>query len=221
MAARSAPPACCAKTGHSGEQLEGIISDARWGVNRWEGPQLWRLAQPAPVCTIRGVKSRLSPDAVISPIQPEDFPRVVEVWEASVRATHDFVTEDDLQFFKPLVRDGLPAVAQLACVRDERGEVVGFVGVSGAKVEMLFVAPTHVGQGIGRQLLTYAITAFGAQTLDVNEQNPQAVGFYLRMGFEVAGRSELDDFGKPYPLLHMRLGGSTSALHVSEPPVQD
>lgn len=159
---------------------------------------------------MRAMKSRLSPDAVISSVQPEDFPRVVEVWEASVRATHDFVTEDDILFFRPLVRAGLPNVAHLACVRDERGDVAGFIGVNDAKVDMLFVAPTAMGQGIGRQLLTHAIAAFGAETLDVNEQNPQAVGFYLRMGFEVVGRSELDDFGKPYPLLHMRLGGSAA-----------
>ncbi len=167
------------------------------------------------------MKSRLSPDAVISSVQPEDFPRVVEVWEASVRATHDFVTEDDIQFFRPLVRAGLPDVAQLACMRGERGDVVGFVGVNGANVDMLFVDPSYMGQGIGRQLLTHAITAFGAQRLDVNEQNPQAVGFYLRMGFEVVGRSELDGFGKPYPLLHMRLDGSARARHVAEPPVHD
>ena len=138
-----------------------------------------------------------------------------------MRATHNFVTEEDIQFFRPLVRDGLSHVAQLACVRDEGGEVVGFVGVTGVKVEMLFVAPICMGQGIGRRLLTHAITAFGARTLDVNEQNPQAVGFYLRMGFEVVGRSDLDDFGKPYPLLHMRLGASTNARHVAEPPAHD
>ncbi|TMD66902.1 MAG: GNAT family N-acetyltransferase [Chloroflexi bacterium] len=45
----------------------------------------------------------------------------------------------------------------------------------------------------------------GATTVDVNEQNDQALGFYLRMGFVVVGRSELDSNGKPYPLLHMRL----------------
>jgi putative acetyltransferase len=167
------------------------------------------------------VEINMSRNAVISPVHSEDFPRVVDVWEASVRATHEFVTEDDIQFFKPLVRDGLPHAAQLACVRDHGDEVVGFVAVTGAKVEMLFVAPVCIGQGIGRRLLTHAITSFGAQTLDVNEQNPQAVGFYRRMGFEVVGRSELDDFGKPHPLLHMCLGGSTSALHLSEPTVQD
>ncbi len=39
----------------------------------------------------------------------------------------------------------------------------------------------------------------------MNEQNEQAVGFYLKMGSEVEGRSEHDGFGKPYPLLHLRL----------------
>ena len=44
-----------------------------------------------------------------------------------------------------------------------------------------------------------------AEQLDVNEQNPQAVGFYFKQGFEVIGRSEVDGMGQPYPLLHMRL----------------
>lgn len=31
------------------------------------------------------------------------------------------------------------------------------------------------------------------------------MGFYLRMGFAVAGRSETDDVGRPFPILHLRL----------------
>jgi hypothetical protein len=50
----------------------------------------------------------------------------------------------------------------------------------------------------------------GATTVDVNEQNPQAVGFYLHIGCEVVGRSELDGMGKPYPLLHLRLPAPSS-----------
>lgn len=141
----------------------------------------------------------------ISPVQAEDFPRIVEVWEASVRATHDFVTEADIEFFRPLVRDGLPQVSQLACVRDENGLPAGFIGVENGKIEMLFIHPSARGMGAGKQLLTYAVNELGATTLDVNEQNPQAVGFYLHMGFQVVGRSEVDGTGKPYPLLHMRI----------------
>ncbi|HET8909101.1 MAG TPA: GNAT family N-acetyltransferase [Ktedonobacterales bacterium] len=73
------------------------------------------------------------------------------------------------------------------------------------KVEMLFVHPAWRGQGIGRRLLSYVVTTLGASELDVNEQNPQAIGFYLRMGFEVVGRSAVDSIGKPYPLLHMQV----------------
>ena len=40
----------------------------------------------------------------------------------------------------------------------------------------------------------------------MNEQNPQAAGFYEHMGFVVEGRSPVDDAGRPFPLLHMRLG---------------
>ena len=143
----------------------------------------------------------------VSAVYVDDFPRVVEVWEASVRATHHFVSEVDIEFFRPLVRDELPTVA-LACVRDSDGIVAGFIAVANGKIEMLFVHPDWRGRGIGRRLIRYAVVTLGATTLDVNEQNDQALGFYLRMGFEVEGRSELDGLGKPYPLLHMRLAAS-------------
>ena len=141
----------------------------------------------------------------ISPVHPEDFPRIVDVWEASVRETHHFLTEADIELFKPLVEQELPGVAGLACVRDGAGQVVGFVGVEKDKVEMLFIHPEWRGQGIGRHLLEHAVRTLVATRVDVNEQNEQAVGFYQRMRFGVEGRSESDSLGKPFPLLHMRL----------------
>jgi putative acetyltransferase len=82
--------------------------------------------------------------------------------------------------------------------------VAGFVGVAYGKIEMLFIDPLWRGQGIGRSLLLYAVNTLKATDLDCNEQNEQALGFYLHLGFEVVGRSETDGMGKPYPLLHMR-----------------
>lgn len=143
--------------------------------------------------------------AGVFPVNAADFPRVVDVWEASVRAIHHFVSEADIQLFKLLVRDALPLMAHLACVRDDHKHVAGFVGVHNGKVEMLFIHPLVRGQGAGRRLLDYAITAVGATALDVNEQNAQAVGFYLHTGFKIIGRSERDGLGKPYPLLHLHL----------------
>ena len=141
----------------------------------------------------------------VSKVRAEEFPQVVEVWEASVRATHDFLSEADIEFLKPLIPNALSGVAELAGVRGGDGQVVGFVGVEDDKVEMLFIHPAWRGQGVGGRLLRYAVEVLGARLVDVNEQNAQAVGFYLRMGFEAEGRSELDGTGRPFPLLHMRL----------------
>jgi putative acetyltransferase len=140
----------------------------------------------------------------ISPVHSDDYPRVVEVWEASVRATHHFVAESDIEIFRPMVRGVLPHI-ELACIRDNEGAVAGFTAVAHGKVEMLFIHPDWRGQGVGRRLLNHAVEAMGATGLDCNEQNDQALGFYKRMGFEVVGRSELDGTGKPYPILHMEL----------------
>lgn len=173
----------------------------------WAGREmvLWLIDAGEQMAGGVAMDDGLALQAGVSSVGPEDFARVVEVWEASVRATHDFVAEADIEVFRPLVRDELPGVPHLLCVRDRAGQVAGFIGVADGKVEMLFVHPAWRGQGIGRRLLSYAVTTLGARELDVNEQNPQAIGFYQRMGFEVVGRSTVDGLGKPYPLLHMRV----------------
>ena len=140
-------------------------------------------------------------------VRPDEGRRLLEVWEASVRATHAFLTEADIERFRPLVLEELTRLSALRCVRDTAGDIVGFVGVLAGKMEALFVHPSWHRAGVGRRLVQHATNVLGATTVDVNEQNPQAVAFYERMGFEVASRSDVDSMGLPFPLLHMRLAG--------------
>lgn len=134
-----------------------------------------------------------------------DWPDLVALWEASVRATHLFLPETDIAELRPLLEaEYFPAV-ELWVLRGAGGGVQAFLGVSGERVEMLFVHPRHMGRGLGTRLLRHAIEELGAQEVDVNEQNPRALDFYLRRGFAVAGRSERDGQGRPFPLLHLRL----------------
>lgn len=142
---------------------------------------------------------------IVENVLPSDYAELLNVWENSVRATHDFITEEDIEFFKPIIiEQAFPAVT-LKCIKDELGIILGFLGVSNAKIEMLFLRAESRGQGLGRVLLKYAIEKLGANTVDVNEQNPLAVGFYQHMGFVITSRSPLDDMGKPFPILHMSL----------------
>ena len=87
---------------------------------------------------------------------------------------------------------------------NDSGKIVAFMGTENARLEMLFLSPEERSKGIGRNLLEYGIKNYGVQELTVNEQNPQAVGFYQHMGFETYKRTELDEQGGPYPLLYMK-----------------
>ena len=135
----------------------------------------------------------------------EDYQTLIDLWEASVRATHHFLPEAEILALRPLILEHYFDAVTLHCARTEEGLIAGFSGVHEGKLEMLFVAPETRGYGVGRQLVEHAIGQCGATLVDVNEQNEQAVGFYLKMGFTVTGRSPLDGQGKPYPLLHMAL----------------
>ncbi len=145
----------------------------------------------------------------IEPATPTDFPEIVDVWEASVRATHDFLGETDIQYLKPLILNEYLKAVELFCVRGD-GKILGFLGLSPDKIEMLFVHPDARGKGIGKRFIQFAIREKGIEKVDVNEQNPQAVGFYEQMGFEVVSRSPLDPQGKPFPILSMELKNSST-----------
>lgn len=138
-------------------------------------------------------------------VSAEDYPELLAVWENSVRATHDFITEDDIAFFKPIIIEQAFPNVTLKCIKDENKTILGFVGVHECKIEMLFILNSARGKGIGKALLNFAVEQLAANKVDVNEQNPLAVGFYQHMGFKVTSRSPLDDMGKPFPILHMDL----------------
>ena len=134
-----------------------------------------------------------------------DFAELTNVWEASVRATHDFLPDSYIELLRGLVLEQYLDTVMLICCKDPTSKrITGFAGVAAGKVEMLFIHPDYRGLGIGKCLLMFAINELNAERLDVNEQNLQAVGFYLKQGFVAVGRCEKDGMGQPYPLLHLR-----------------
>lgn len=130
--------------------------------------------------------------------------QLLNVWERSVRATHAFVTPEDLEEIKELVHSIDFHQLHVYCVM-LHNKVAGFIGVADHKVEMLFIDPENIGKGYGKQLMQYALHQLQADKVDVNAQNLHAVQFYRHQGFEVYESTEKDDQGKNYPLLRMRL----------------
>lgn len=130
--------------------------------------------------------------------------RLVSVWEGSIRATHLFLSEEDIKGIKRYVPDVLRGGEHLAVAWDG-DRVIAFAVVNEDVLEALFCDPEVRGRGVGGSLLDFSVREWGARCLNVNEQNPQAVGFYLHKGWVQTGRSELDEQGNPFPIFRLEL----------------
>ncbi|RKO68784.1 GNAT family N-acetyltransferase [Sphingobacterium puteale] len=132
----------------------------------------------------------------------EDYSRIMEIWESAVRATHDFLAQEDFIYFKEVIpKDYLPNIEVFLLI--ENGKPIGFSSVSEGNLEMLFIHNDYRGKGYGKCLFQFMDETTGITKVDVNEQNYQAVEFYEKLGFRKAGRSEKDSSGKDYPIIHM------------------
>lgn len=130
---------------------------------------------------------------------------LLRVWENSVRATHQFLANEEILEIKKYVPEALSGVAHLMIETNENGNAIAFMGIEENKLEILFITSEYRGKGIGKKMLLYGIEKYDVKDLAVNEDNPEARGFYEHMGFTVYQRNALDDQGKPYPVLYMRL----------------
>ena len=136
---------------------------------------------------------------------PDLINRLLEVWERSVRATHLFLSDAEIKSIKEYVPQALNGIAHLMIAEDDTDCPVAFMGIEDGTLEMLFISPEERGKGLGKRLIQYGIENYDVERLAVNEQNPQAKGFYEHMGFHVYKRTDLDEQGNPYPLLYMSL----------------
>ncbi len=127
---------------------------------------------------------------------------LMAIWEASVRATHHFLKESDIRRLRPRVREALQMTSRLFAVNCD-DKIAGFMGVSGDSLDMLFLLPGMRGRKLGRRLLDFAVNELKVRFVDVNEENPAALGFYLHCNFAVYARSERDGQGRPFPILHL------------------
>ena len=126
------------------------------------------------------------------------------VWEASVKATHLFLSPPEIDSIKSYVPAALAEIPHLIIAENDDGHAIAFMGIDDRKLEMLFLAPDYRGQGLGKCLLLYGIEHHQINEVTVNEQNPLAHGFYEHMGFRTYKRTDCDEQGAPYPLFYMR-----------------
>lgn len=137
---------------------------------------------------------------------PSEAPEIIKIWKNAVDVTHDFLTAHDRQEIEKDVV-GFFSATPVWVAANQQDHPLGFMFLHDGHLEALFVDASARGLGVGKQLIAHALALHPDLSVDVNEQNHQAIGFYQHMGFNVSGRSELDGQGRPYPLLHLSKGG--------------
>jgi len=135
--------------------------------------------------------------------RPSEATEIIKIWQSSVDATHDFLTAHDRKEIETEVV-GFFSETPVWVASNQCDQPLGFMFLHEGHLEALFVDASARGLGVGKRLISHALTLHPDLSVDVNEQNQQAVGFYQHMGFQVSGRSERDNQGRPYPLLHLR-----------------
>ena len=128
---------------------------------------------------------------------------LLDVWQASVRASHHFLTEADIRTLPPQAEEALLQIETLWIVEDDL-RPVGFMGVQEHKIEMLFLHPDYFRKGVGKELVQRAFRKLAVEYVDVNEQSPDAARFYERMGIYTFRRADTDDQGNHFPILRMK-----------------
>jgi ribosomal protein S18 acetylase RimI-like enzyme len=139
----------------------------------------------------------------LRPARPTDAPKLLQIWLDASRVGHSFLGEETLQEQLPKLRDVyIPHADNWVAIEGDK--ILGFIGMIDGHIGGLFVAPEAHRGGVGRFLVEQAASRIGELTVEVYEQNGSACSFYRSCGFKQVGRKELDDEGRPLPLLRMR-----------------
>ena len=117
----------------------------------------------------------------------------IKHWESDLTISAEFITDNHVY------------------VAEDEGEIRGFYALclvnEKAELEHLWVRPSHIGTGIGKELFLDAMER--AAKLNVSEvelsADPNAAGFYKRMGASQVGEIDSEIDGQPRKIPRMKI----------------
>ena len=137
------------------------------------------------------------PKLALRPYLPDDTPVLAEIFRASVMGlTAEDYTEAQQQAWASAA-DDLAALGkrlgnQLTLVASLEGSSVGFASLGpGGKIDMLYVHPAAVGQGVGAMLIDALEKLAGARKASklVVDASDTARGFFEKRGYVAQQRN--------------------------------
>ena len=120
---------------------------------------------------------------MIRELRKVDINKVAEIWLDTNIKTHYFISAQYWKSNFELVKELL--LQATVYVYEDKQEIQGFIGLSNAYIEGIFVSAEMQSQGIGKILLNYVKGKRNKLILNVYQKNTRAISFYQREGFEI------------------------------------
>jgi GNAT superfamily N-acetyltransferase len=121
----------------------------------------------------------------------------IQHWQSQLTISPDFITHNQVY------------------LAEHESEIVGFYALvlngERAELEHMWVAPAHIGAGIGKELFVHAMQQAAGENVSAVEisSDPNAAGFYERMGARRIGEVPADMDGQPRVVPRMSIDPST------------
>ncbi len=145
----------------------------------------------------------------IRPAVKADLPALADLWHQGWTEAHaahvpaDLTAQRTRDSFAIRLQDILPDTSTLG----EIGKPLGFCAIKGNEIYQMYVDPNARGTGAASRLMADGLARISAvgyneARLDVIPQNPRAIAFYEKTGWQQRGLETvlLDTLGAPFPL---------------------
>ena len=130
---------------------------------------------------------------MIRKLEDKDIDKVMNIWLESTIKAHDFISKEYWQNNYNTVKEVYIPMSETFVYKDVQG-IKGFISVINNEfIGALFVDIDFQGNGIGKQLIDYAVSKYGKLLLAVYKENKKSVEFYINRGFKIIEEQINDD----------------------------
>ncbi len=130
---------------------------------------------------------------MIRKLNEADIDKVMDIWMKSTIKAHDFISKEYWQNNYNTVKEVYIPMSETFVYKDVQG-IKGFISVINNEfIGALFVDIDFQGNGIGKQLIDYAVSKYGKLKLAVYKENKKSVEFYINRGFKIIEEQINDD----------------------------
>ena len=91
--------------------------------------------------------------------------QLLGIWDGSVRATHLFLSDSEIEKIKGYVPEAIREIPHLIVGESDKGIPAAFMGIDRRKLEMLFVSGEERGRGFGKALIGYGMDTYGVNEI--------------------------------------------------------